>query len=368
MEDKNIQKILGAKFEAIELPIIKENKSKEWINYGEYNLYPQKMIQLYQESSIHHTAIDVIAYNIFGQGIEVIGDKIVNTLQETLNDIFEKVSLDYTLFKGFALNVIWSKDATKIAEIYHLPFNNVRSGKMNEDDIVENYFYSTDWCDVRKYKPNSYKAFDPTDNKGENANQIYYFYTYTTGNDYYPLPEYIAAVNDIELDSRIAKFHNANISNGLAPSMFIKFRNGIPAPEERAEIYREIEKTFSGETNAGRFFLSFSDPDNAMEIQTIENANDDYYITLDNRITSRILTAHKITSPLLVGIQVEGNGFSSNADEIIVAYTHFEGTVITPKRKKILNALKYVLTFMGYNVNLTVKPNEMVIKNTTNNI
>lgn len=368
MEDKNIQKIIGAKFEAIELPIIKENRTKEWISFGEYNLYPQKMIQLYQESSIHHTAIDVITYNIFGQGIEVIGDNIVNTLQETLNDIYEKISLDYTLFKGFSLNVIWSKDSTKIVEIYHLPFNNVRSGKMNEDDVVDTYFYSSDWSDTRKYKPNAYKTFDPTDNKGDNASQIYYFYTYTAGNDYYPLPEYVAAVNDIDLDSRVSKFHNSNISNGLAPSMFIKFRNGVPSPEERNEIYREIEKTFSGETNAGRFFLSFSDPGNEMEIQSIENTNDGYYIQLEERITSRVLTAHKITSPLLLGIQVQGNGFSSNADEIEMAYAHLEGVVITPKRKKILNALKYVLTFAGYNINLTVQPNKIQVVKTTNDL
>jgi len=368
MEEKNIQKIINAKFEAIELPLIRESKSKEWILFGEQNLYPQKMIQLYQESAIHNTAVEVIAYNIFGQGIEVIGNNVINGLQETINDIFEKVSLDYTLFKGFSLNIIWSKDGTKIAEIYHLPFNNVRSGKMDEDDVVDTYFYSTDWADVRKSKPTSYKAFDPTDTKGENASQIMYYFTYTPGNDFYPLPDYVGAVNDIDLDARIAKFHNANISNGLAPSMFIKFRNGVPSPEARYELYKEIEQSFTGETNAGRFFLSFSEPGREMEVEPIQNTNDQYYITLDERITSRILTAHKITSPLLLGIKVSGDGFSSNADEIEVAYAHFEGTVITPKRRKILNQLKYILTFMGYNINLTVQPNKIIVKNTTNDI
>ena len=368
MENKNIQKVIGVKFEAIELPIIKESRTKEWVLYGEHNLYPQKMLQLYQESAIHHTAIEVIAYNIVGQGIDIVGDNVVNSAQETLNELFEKVSLDYTIFKGFALNVIWSKDATKIAEIYHLPFNNVRSGKMNEDDKVETYFYSADWTDIRKYVPQEYATFDPMNNKGDNASQILYFYTYTPGNDYYPLPEYVGAVNDIELDARIAKFHNANVSNGLAPSMFIKFRNGVPTPEARYEIYKEIETSFTGETNAGRFFLSFSEPGREMEVEPIQNANDQYYITLDERITSRILTAHRITSPLLLGIKVGGDGFSSNADEIVVAYEHFEGTVITPKRKKILNQLRYILTFMGFNINLTVKPNEIIIKKTTNDI
>ncbi len=358
-----MNKILTSKFQAIEMPIIREVRGKDYITFGDDNLFPQKLIDLYNNSAIHHTAIDSIVSGIFGDGLTFIGDDIVNADQETIDEVYEKLSLDYTLFKGFSLNVIWNKEGTRIVEIYHLPFNNVRSGKLNEDEKVEEYFYCSDWSNVRKNIPKSYSAFNPTDNRGENANQIYYCYTYTPGNDYYPFPEYVAALNDIETDGRVSKFHNANISNGVAPSMFIKFRNGIPTPEARSEIYKEIEDTFSGEQNAGRFFLSFSDPGNEMEIVPIENANDDYYILLDERITRKILTAHKITSPLLVGIK-DANGFSSNADEIIIAYTHFESVVIEPKRKKILNNLKYILTFKGYNINLEVEPNRLNIQKT----
>lgn len=350
-------------FEAIQLPDIKEVRGKDYIFYGDDNLYPQMLIELYNSSAMHHTAIDAITTGIVGEGIEIVGDNVVNMDGETMNEIFEKISLDYTLFRGFSLNVIWNKEGNKIVEIYHLPFNNVRSGKLNDEEKIDEYFYSADWCNVRKYVPKSYKAFNPTDNKGDNASQIYYCYTYTPGNDYYPYPEYVGALNDIDLDSRISKFHNANISNGLAPSMFIKFRNGVPTPEAREEIYREIEATFSGEENAGRFFLSFSDADNAMEVQPIENTNDEYYITLDTRVSSRILTAHKITSPLLLGIK-DAAGFSSNADEIEVAYQHFIGTVVEPKRKKIMSNLKYLLKFMGININLVVNPNKIIIRKT----
>ena len=358
-----MEKIIKTKFEAIMLPEIKDVRGKDYIFFGEDNLYPQMLIDLYNSSAFHHTAIDAIASGIFGDGLEIIGDHICNKNNESFNEVFEKISLDYTLFKGFSLNVIWNKEGSKIVEIYYLPFNNVRSGKLNEDEIVEEYFYCSDWKNIRKNPAKSYKAFDPLDNKGDNASQIYYCYTYTPGNDYYPLPEYIAALNDIDLDSRISRFHNSNISNGLAPSMFLKFRNGVPTPEAREEIYREIEDTFSGEVNAGRFFLSFSDPENAMEIQTIDNANDDYYITLDTRVSSRILTAHKITSPLLLGIK-DASGFSSNADEIMVAYSHFEGVVIEPKRKKILSNLKYLLKFMGINILLEVNPNKIIVTKT----
>ena len=243
--------------------------------------------------------------------------------------------------------------------MYHLPFANVRSGKEDEDNEVNEYFYSSDWSNLRKYKEVAYKAFDPTDNKTDNASQIFYYFNYTPGNSVYPLPSYVAASNDIILDSKVARFHVNNISSGLAPSLFISMKNGIPTPEARRDVYKEIEDTFAGEENAGRFFLSFSDPDNAPEITPIDAANDDYYLLLEERITSRILTAHRITSPALLGIK-DASGFSSVADEIRVAYAHFESTVVEPKRKKITNSFGYILKLAGYNVNIQVIPNRIV--------
>ena len=356
---EGIYSIKGSNFSAIELPNIKEVRGKEYMYYGDKNLFPQSLIELYDTSAMHHTAIDAITAGIVGDGIEVIGTEYINSNGETVDEIFEKISLDYTLYQGFAVNVIWNKERTKIAEMYHLPFANVRSGKPNEDDVVEEYMYSSDWNNLRKNPYNTYRAFDATDNKGDNASQIYYCYGYTPGNEVYPLPAYVAALNDIDLDARVSRFHNANISNGLAPSMFVQFRNGIPTPEERRDVYKEIEKTFSGEENAGRFFLAFSEPGKELQVTPIDSANDDYYLTLEERISSRILTAHRITSPLLLGIK-DSAGFSSNAEEIKVAYAHFEGTVVEPKRKKILSGFGYMLRLAGYNVALDVRPNKLV--------
>ena len=358
-ENDGVYSVIGANFAAPALPVIKEIRNKDYMFYGEDNLYPEKLIEMYDSSAMHHTAIQAIKDGIFGEGIELIGTEYINTQGETIDDIFEKITLDYTLYQGYSLNIIWNKEGTAIAEIYHLPFANVRSGKKNEEDEVEEYYYSSDWSNLRKYKEIPYRAFDSMDNKSDNASQIFYYFNYTPGNDVYPLPAYVAASNDIVLDAKVSRFHVNNISNGLAPSLFIKMRNGIPNPESRREVYKEIEDTFSGEENAGRFFLSFSDPENAPEVTPIEAANDDYYITLENRISTRILSAHRITSPALLGIS-NGSGFSSVADEILVAYSHFENTVVEPKRKKITQSFGYILKLAGYNVNINVIPNTII--------
>ena len=356
---EGIYAVNGSKFQAVELPEIHEVRGKDYMYYGGKNLFPQALIELYDTSAMHHTCIDAIAAGIIGEGIEIIGDEVINQNAETVNEVFEKISLDYTLYQGYSINVIWNKERTRISEMYHLPFANVRSGKPDEEDKVLEYMYSANWDNLRKYPYQTYRAFDQLDNKGDNASQVFYFYNYTPGNSTYPLPNYVAAMNDISLDAQVSRFHANNISNGLAPSMFVQFRNGIPTPEERREVYKEIEKTFTGTENAGRFFLAFSEPGKELQVTPIDSANDDYYITLEERISSRILTAHRITSPLLLGIK-DSAGFSSNADEIRVSYAHFEGTVVEPKRRKILSGFGYMLKLAGYNVKMEVKPNKLV--------
>lgn len=356
---ETLYSVKGAQFSAVELPKISEKRGSDYMKFGDKNLFPQELIELYNTSAMHATAVNAISDGIIGQGIEIVGEEFVNLQGETINDVFEKIALDYVLFGGYALNCVWNKEATRISEIYHLPMANVRSGKEDEEGDVTHYYYSTDWSNVRKYEPKAYRAFDPTDNKKENASQIYYVFDYQPGQQYYPLPSYTSALTDIDLDARISRFHAQNLKQGLNPSMFIQFRSGIPTPEERREIYQEIDNTFSGEENAGRFFLSFSRAGEEMDIKPIEGAGSEYYITLDERISARILTSHRITSGLLLGIK-DATGFSSNADEIKVAYNHFMGTVVEPMQKKIVKAFSWPLKFAGFNVKLEVKPNQIL--------
>jgi hypothetical protein len=343
-------------FKALDLPEFYEVRGKDYVSFGKDNLYPDKIIELFNTSAMNGTAINSIKDAVIGEGIAEYGDTVVNQLGDTLNDIYGKIALDYVLFGGYSINAIWNRGGDKVVEIYHLCFDKVRSGKMDEEDVVNEYYYSSNWANTRKYKPVRYKSYDPTDNKGDNASQIFYCFDYTPGNLIYPLPSYVGALNDIQLDARISKYHNAQISNGFSGGIFINMPNGEPTPEEQRMLYRDIEKSFTGEDNAGRLFLSFSEgAELAPQVQAITSANDDYYTTLEQRISSRILTAHRITSGRLIGVRDEG-GLGNNAQEIEVAYTHFSSTAIEPKQKKINKCLNRVLTAFGIEEPIQIIP------------
>ena len=135
--------------------------------------------------------------------------------------------------------------------------------------------------------------------------------------------------------------------------------NGIPDPETRQNIYDELASSFSGVEGAGKFFLSFAtDKEHGTEVTPIAAENSDYYTTLSQRLSQQILTGHRITSPLLLGIKdIGGAGLSNNRDEILVASEHFSQTVIKPIQKSLLKIFDKLMYYYGYEDNeLYIEP------------
>ncbi len=347
------------------IPRIIESKMNSWISYGVDNLYPNNLITpLYNGSAMNRSCIDSKQIAMVGEGLRTTDPNLefilknANLEGEGWNEIFDKASLDYIIFGGFALNIIWNQTGDKIVEMYNLDFNDVRSGCIDYDtDKVEWYYFSSDWVRYKKdvYRPKAFKAFSKKD-APLYPNQVLYFFNHAPGQKYYPLPSYSGSLTDIQVDISTSSYHYWNLMNGLSPSLFVQINNGIPSPEERRDIYEEIASTFSGVDGAGKFFLAFSpDKDHNTEVTPITSANDEYYLTLESRITSRILTGHRITSPLLLGIKDSSNGFSSTADEITVAYQHFVSTVIEPDQKIMLKVFNKLVKFYGYETELYIE-------------
>jgi hypothetical protein len=97
--------------------------------------------------------------------------------------------------------------------------------------------------------------------------------------------------------------------------------------------------------------VSFSDsPEERPVIETISNdANSSIYLDVLTLVQQNILTANQISSPLLLGVNVGlSNGFSSNADEIIVAQRHMIQFVIEPFIRKMNIGVENVLS-LKYN-------------------
>lgn len=337
-----------------------EDDKGDIVYYGQDNKFPELLIDLYHKSSVHATAVNAKHQAVIGQGLTGLDESILdfaNSDGETWNDIYNKVALDRVVYGGYALEIIWSNDRTKIAEVYHIDFSYARAKKMDDRGNIPGYYVYRDWGKTRGIVPHKdnlpyipkFSRVDRTE-----PSQIIYFRPYTTGLDYYPLPDYMGALKTIELDTEVDNFHVNNLKNGLAPSLAITTFTDANE-EERGEIERQLRDAYSGTDNAGSLmYMDVADREQMPEITPIpQNGADGYYNVVNDMVTQKILTGHRITSPMLVGIKTEGQ--LGGRAELLDAYSHFLTTVIYPMQSDILKTFEMIFKVNGIDTTLGVQ-------------
>ena len=342
-------KIHFAKVQRFNSPRISHQESADgkYVKSGQDNQFPKHLIELYNQSSIHAAAVNATVEAIVGGGLTADNEAALNRANshgETWNDIFDKVAYDYYLHGSYAIEVIWSMDRTRVAEVYHIDFSKVRAREKTYRGIIPGYYICDDWkryggskAEDIEYLP----IFNPQ-NAEEEPNQIYVFRNYRPGQEYYPLPTYNAALKVIELDTEIDTFHVNNIKNGLAPSIAITtFTNG--SSDDIKAIEQGLRANYGGAENAGSLvYMDVPDPSLKPDITPIpQNGADGYYTTINDLTVQKILTAHRITSPMMLGIKTEGQ--LGGRDEVVDAFLLWGNTVIEPLQQDVLRGLEDIL-------------------------
>ena len=363
-----MDKILSINLETSTAPIVQEVRGRDYIEYGTEdwrNLYPQFLIDLYYNSSTHAAIINATAEMIAGEDLVCEEDdtnlesyvKLKKFLRhansnESLHQVIKKVAFDFKLQGAYALHIVWNRERTEIAELYHVPCERVRAGRPNAMGKVDCYYISADWANTRTNKPYPINAFNVNDRTS--GSQLLYTGAYSPNMDCYHTPDYLAANNWCLVDQKVAEFHLNNIENGFSGSYFVSFANGIPTQEERRQIEQSLVEKFTGASNSGKFILTFSDDKTRTpEITPISVSDaDKQYLALQELLVQNILTGHRVTSPMLMGIKSD-TGLGSNVDELNAAANFYQTTVIRPFQLNILNTLQTI--FSVNNMDLPVQ-------------
>ena len=347
-KEKTQNKFHFGKVERFATPILsyKEKTDGKYIKSGNDNNFPSHLIELYNRSSIHAAAVNAIVEGIVGQGLtaneEAFLDK-ANKHGETWNDIFDKAAIDFYLHGSFALELIWSVDRSRIAEAYHIDFSTIRAQEKDHRGHIPGYYISSEWKKFTEINDDVH--YLPVYNqltKSEEPSQIYVSKKYRPGQEYYPLPNYMGALKVIELDTAVDNWHVSNINNGLAPSLAITTFMGAAAEDVRV-VEESLRANYGGTENAGSLlYMDVDSPENAPKIEPIpQNGADSYYSDLNDMTVQKILTAHRITSPMLLGIKTEGQ--LGGRAEMIDAMLLFQHNVITPLQQDILRCFETIL-------------------------
>ena len=356
------------KFDDVPLPIYKEVKGKDYIFYGERNDYPNYLLRIYNNSAKHNAIVtgkvDYICGNGWGvksedemQKAKAYGmiDK-VNTKEESLNEVTNKLVTDLTIFGGYYLQVIWTKATGEIAELYHVDYYKVRTNADNSEFYVSDNWIKNDNVNPRPdYE--TYPAFDPNNPTGS---QILYFKEYRAGVNTYSLPDYRGAISYIELDISIGEYHLNTINNGMFSSKLINLNGGKVSQEEEDRIERQFQNKFSGSKNAGKFMLAFNDSkENEPSIIDLSGTElDKHFDLLNKSVQQEIFTGHKITSPMLFGVKTEGQ--LGGRSEMREAYQLFQNTYVNAKQRAIEETVNYLFKFNDIIADLELKPTEPI--------
>ena len=345
-------------------PEIKEVNGKEWIEYGADNNYFQYLIDRYNGSPTNNAAINGISQAIYGKGINATdANRKPNEYAQMISlfkkDVVRKLCYDLKLMGQCAIQVIYTKDRKKIAQLAHMPIETLRAEKCNDEGDVPAYYYFKDWANIKRSDiPLRIPAFGMSK---ENI-EIYYIKPYKSGFYYYSPVDYQGGLQYAELEEEVSNYHLNNIMNGLSPSMLINFNNGTPNQQERQLIETKIAQKFSGTSNAGKFILAFNDnKESQAEITPVQlsDAHNQYQF-LSEESTSKIMVAHRIVSPMLLGIK-DGSGLGNNAEEIKTASLLMDNTVIRPFQELLIDSFDNILAYNEISLNLyftTLQPLE----------
>ena len=347
-------------------PTIEEKKNKAFVTYGDKNSYFQYLIDRYNGSPTNNAVINGISEMIYGKGLDATDsntkpDAYAQAITLLHKDCLRKLCADLKLFGQCSMQVIYSKDKKKIARVEHIPVEQLAAEKCNDKGEIEAYYYSSDWA---KYNRINQVKRIPAFGMSNEAIEIVYVKPYRAGYKYYATPDYQGGLQYADLEEEISNFHINNIQSGLSPSMLINFNSGTPSAEEREMIERRIYDKFSGSSNAGKFILSFNDsPETAATIDPVQlsDAHNQYQF-LSDESSRKILVAHRVVSPMLLGIK-DNTGLGNNAEELETATKLMMNLVIKPFQNLLIEAFDKILAYNNISLNLyfkTLQPLEFI--------
>ena len=339
-------------------PQVKEVRGKDFIEYGEDNNYFQYLIDRYNGSPTNNAIINGVSEMIYGKGLDATNsNKKPNEYAQMMSlfnkDCTRKLCYDLKLMGQCAIQVIYSKNRTKIVQLEHIPIETLRAEKCNDKGEIEAYYYFSDWS---KYKRGNELKRIPAFGTSKEGLEIMYIKPYRAGFKYYSPVDYQGGTQYAELEEEISNYHLNNILNGLAPSMLINFNNGTPDPEQREMIERRIYEKFSGSSNAGKFILAFNDnSETAATIDPIQlsDAHNQYQF-LSDESSKKIMVAHRVVSPMLFGIK-DSTGLGNNADELKTASILFDNLVIKGFQNLLIDHFDQILAYNDISLNLYFK-------------
>ena len=337
-----------------EAPIINENNREEWVEYGEDNLYYNWLIDRYRNSTTNNAAINNISRLIYGRGLFALDasrrpEQYAQMKSLIRPEELKKAIIERKMLGAAHLQIHWNKQHTKVDKIYHIPTHLIRPEKCNEDGDITGYYYSDNWEDTREFPPRRIPAFMSSKEQVE----IYCIKSYAVGMTYFGEVDYQGGLPYAMLEEEISNYLINEVQNSFAPTMVVNFNNGGLNEQQREQVSNKVIGKLTG-AKGQKVVVGFQDnPENKTTVDSIPlNDAPSHYEYLSKECEQKILISHTVTSPMLIGVVTDNQGFSSNADEIEIASKYFYNTAIKPLQDEFTEAIAEILAVNNISLDL----------------
>lgn len=345
-------------------PVMRDSR-RGWINYGTRNMYPLELSNLYYNSPTHKACVDFEVASIVGDGIDYDAmrmdeSKLYPNYQETWNEFIQKIALDYVLFGSYAFQIIRNKDG-RTYSFYHQPITDVRCSPRDEDGVITSYWISGDWSAQSKFPPVEIPAFGFQEDEEIKSGKPYLFVynQYSPDIQYYQIPQYASAIKAIQTEIELVRYDLRSVLNNFTASGVLTM-NRIDNDEERKMVLDNIEAMFTGSDSANSLMITFKENDEQNPVTFTKFDKDVNNVNLfdgtNERLVNRIVSAHRIPSKALIGLNVDSAMLGGEGNLINVAYNLYLKTKGTNDRNAIINTINKMLALNGIEQKIVLKP------------
>ena len=329
-----------------------------FINWGNINDFPQMLTGLYYSSSTHKSCVDFLVTAICGESIDT--DSMMPNYGETWDSFINKLAMDLVLFGGYSFQVIMNKDG-KTYSFFHEPFNNVRCGKPDEDGNVSEMWVCKDWTETAKNRPFVLPRFGFNEDEKIEKGKAYLFYysRYSVDSEYYPLPHYYGALKAIQTEAELLRYDLKSVLNNFSANGVVAL-DRIDDEKERKQVIDGIQKMFTGAENSNTVMITFKNnsEDNPVTFTPFDKDISNVNLFADNnsRTVDRILSAHRIANPTLIGLPNSGTGFANEGALLEASFNLLNKTVINNMRKEITMTINKMFKINGVDDTIKITP------------
>ena len=338
MSDKNTH-IMNFGVQNLPTPYESKNTNDNtWTYHGYNNLYPIFLLDLYTNSSVHSSIINVKNVYIQGDGLK-LNDKDLDikvNAEESIKTFTDKVIKDYLLFNAYAVEVCFHPITFSPIEFHHVPIHKLRTNRSKTK-----FWYFDDWS----YKSNGiiYDRYSVTSNNTATSKIFYFDGYFPSINNVYSTPEYNGALKSITTSIAIASFNLNQIKNGFSASSLITFFQGSNVSDVvKQQIKDDVNSKFAGE-NGQKIIIDFqlANSGKAAEVKNLSSGDwaDTYNVT-NEAVTNDIIIGHGCQNGSLFGITSPGK--LGGGQELEISYSIFKTTYVEVKRDEIEVGLNHL--------------------------